>query len=201
MDWNPFAPLGSGHYDVLHLYDFRDMQSVATIYAALEPYDECVLLAWSMGVWGGQRLFLHHANRFDRIIAINGTLCPVDNRYGIPRDLFAGTMAGWSESSRRKFYRRLTGGGEIEQKFLKHQPRRTLVDQQLELAYYLADADCTARQHGIYREVVICDHDRIVPTANQLSYWGNDIVLRAGGHFPFYSWKDWGQLLSEIHSK
>lgn len=200
MDFHPFVPLGSRDYDILHICDFSELSARNEVLTDIDPYSERILLSWSMGVWGGQRLFAGYAHLFARTIAVNGTLCPVDNHYGIPRELFAGTLSGWSELSRRKFYRRLTGGGAIEQKFLQYQPKRSLTDQQRELAYYLSDADCISRTQSIYREVLISDTDRIVPTVNQLSYWGKKNVQHVGGHFPFYSWNDWDHLLSDIHS-
>ncbi|SHO45541.1 DUF452 family protein [Desulfopila aestuarii] len=200
MDAHPFMPLDSNECDILHLYDFSELPVIDAVLADIAPYSERILLSWSMGVWAGQHLFDRHGHLFSRAIAVNGTLCPVDTHYGIPRNLFAGTMAGWSELSRRKFYRRLTGGGTIEQKFLQYQPQRSLTDQQRELAYYLSEADCISREQSIYREVVISDNDRIVPTANQLSFWGEETVMHPGGHFPFYRSNDWEQFLSDIHA-
>lgn len=199
MDPHPFKLLGSRDYDILHIYDFSELSTIDGVLADINSYSERILISWSMGVWGGQHLFDGLGHLFARSIAINGTLCPVDDQYGIPRELFAGTMGGWSELSRRKFYRRLTGGGTIEKKFLKYQPMRSITDQKRELAFYLSDADCIARNQSIYREVLISDRDRIVPTVNQLSYWGKDIVMHAGGHFPFYDWNSWDHLLSDIH--
>lgn len=200
MDAHPFLPLASREYDVLHLFDFCELSAIAPVLAEIEPYSERILLSWSMGVWGGQQLFADHPHLFARTIAINGTLCPVDDQHGIPRELFAGTMRGWSEASRRKFFRRLTGGGAIEQQFLQHQPNRLLADQQRELACYLSAVDCIARERSIYQEVFISEHDKIMPTANQLSYWGESGAMLGGGHFPFYRWQSWDQLLADIHA-
>lgn len=195
MDCTPLRPLASQEYDILHLYDFRDMQDVDQILTEIAGYEQRILIGWSMGVWCGQNLFADHARLFSRTIAINGTLCPVHDRYGIPKDLFTGTMASWSEISRSKFYHRLAGGGEVERIFLRNQPQRALDSQQQELAYYLENTNCIAREKSIYREILVSDRDRIVPTANQREYWGNGIVELTGGHFPFYQWPGWDELL------
>lgn len=200
MDPRPFRPLGTRKYDVLNLYDFRETDAAEKLPDLLAGYDEYTLLGWSMGVWAGQRLFADRRISFTRTIAVNGTLCPVDDRYGIPRDLFAGTMAGWSELARCKFYHRLCGGRDIEQRFLENQPERSLAGQQEELAYYLDVAGCIGVEKSIYREIVVSDKDRIVPTEHQLAYWGHDKVVRvAGSHFPFYRWTCWDDLLAGIN--
>jgi len=198
MDEHPFMPLTSDDYDVALLYDYRESIECSGLLDEVTSYSERVLMGWSMGVWGGQQLFSEHAALFDRAIAINGTLCPVNDRYGIPRELFAGTMAGWSELSRRKFYHRLAGNKDVERTFLCFQPKRTVVDQQQELAYYLNNADCIDPKKSMYREVIVSERDRIVPTANQLEYWGERVLQLAGGHFPFYRWSSWDEALRDI---
>lgn len=202
MDPRPFLVLAASAYDVLNLYDFRNVRECGAPLDLLAEYDERLLLGWSMGVWAGQQLFAGHEQLFTRTIAVNGTLCPVDDRYGIPRKLFAGTMEGWSESARHRFYRRLCGEREVEERFLQNQPLRSLADQQDELAYYLETAGHLERERSIYREVVISAKDRIVPTAHQLAYWGEAGVVRlAGGHFPFYCWDCWDDLLKHVHDE
>ncbi|MFV0435891.1 MAG: pimeloyl-ACP methyl esterase BioG family protein [Desulfopila sp.] len=129
MDELPFTALASDAYDVVLLGDFRQMPPAAQILAEVASYAELTLVAWSMGVWAGQRLFAGEGNRFARTIAINGTLCPVSDRFGIPGELFVGTLSGWSELARKKFYHRLTADRDTEKEFLVRQPRRTLIDQ------------------------------------------------------------------------
>jgi biotin synthesis protein BioG len=201
MDARPFAPLTSREFDVVNLYDFRELATGLLPSGIFTDYGERILIGWSMGVWAGQRLFAHCHQLFSRTIAINGTLCPIDNRYGIPRELFTGTREAWADLSRRKFYHRLCGGKEVEKCFLDHQPERTLLDQQAELAWYLEMSDCLEPKESIYREVAISADDRIVPTVNQLAYWGDEQVIRlTGGHFPFYRWSGWDELLEDQQS-
>lgn len=199
MDAGPFTPLHARAFDVVNLYDFREPDQAGLPSEIFTDYGDCILVGWSMGVWVGQRLFGHCQQRFSRTIAINGTLCPLSDRYGIPRELFAGTRDAWSDLSRRKFYHRLCGSREVEHRFLEHQPERTLLDQQDELAYYLEAGDCLEKKESIYREVAVSDNDRIVPTANQLAFWGNERVVRlTGSHFPFYRWPAWDDLLDSL---
>lgn len=200
MDGRPFRLLGTRDYDVLHLYDFRDFEGAKRVLDLAAGYDRRVLLGWSMGVWAGQRLFAHRPQSFTATIAVNGTLCPIDETRGIPRKLFAGTLENWSELTRRKFYHRLCGGGAVEDCFLKSSPARSLADQRQELAVYLETADCLGREQSIYRLAIVSDRDRIVPTANQLAFWGPEVRMLAGSHFPFYRWSCWDDLLLDLQA-
>lgn len=209
MDARPFAPLTSREFDVVNLYDFRELDTDQLPSGIFTDYAERILIGWSMGVWAGQRLFADCHQAFSRKLAINGTLCPIDSRFGIPRELFAATKEAWSELSRRKFYHRLCGSKEVEQRFLDHQPERTLIDQQAELACYLERCDCLEQQHSIYHEVAVSDNDRIVPTANQLAFWRDargdgwddeKVIRLTGSHFPFYRWPGWDELLENMHN-
>lgn len=200
MDSNPFRQLSSSDYDVLNLYNFNNIDPSGQDWSFLAGYSERILVGWSMGVWGGQRLFCSAKELFSRTIAINGTLCPIDSRYGISPELFAGTMEAWSEISREKFYRRACGIKSVSEIFLDCQPERSLKDQQNELGYYLDLADCIDPGESIYKEIVVSDKDRIVPTVNQIEYWGSsNVAVIKGSHFLFYRWKSWDSMLSEFN--
>ncbi len=199
MDPEPFRELASSERDVLMFYDYRGMDTFSGAAAEIDGYSERILLGWSMGVWCGQRLFGDMNHLFSRSVAVNGTLCPVDDTFGIPRQLFAGTMHRWSPQTRDRFYHRMCRDPEVLKRFLARQPVRGLGDQQAELAYFLKTVDCVNPDHSIYREILITEGDRIVPTAHQLAYWGRArVTMMAGSHFPFYRWNSWDELLERI---
>lgn len=201
MDERPFRSLAADDLDILLLYDFRKTGDSQEVFQWVESYRQRILIGWSMGVWGGQLLFGRRPGLFSRTVAINGTLCPVDTRFGISPELFAGTMRGWSERSREKFYQRMCGSTQVLEGFLREPPRRTLDDQQNELAHYLENASCLDRSESIYHEVVVSSGDRIVPVASQLAYWQLAVANLDGPHFPFYRWRTWNQLLDEVPAK
>ncbi len=199
MDSHPFSVVSAEKYDVLNLYDFRGYEDLTSVLQVMSRYNERILLSWSMGVWAGQLMFSTYTDLFSRRIAMNGTLCPIHDDLGIPRELFAGTMQTWSDISRSKFYYRVCGNRQIHARFCDHQPQRSLADQQQELGYYLQAADCIQRDKSIYTEVIISDNDRIVPTAHQLAFWGEDnVTFIAGAHFLFYNWECWDDILAAV---
>ena len=63
-------------YDVLLCYDYRTMDFDPS---ALSGYGTVRLIAWSMGVWVASRVLAGADVRWEKRIAVNGTLTPVDD--------------------------------------------------------------------------------------------------------------------------
>jgi pimeloyl-[acyl-carrier protein] methyl ester esterase len=195
MDERPFQKLDANCYDVLILYNFKKITSDSEIRGVINRYREKILIGWSMGVWCGQKLFKNRTT-FDRTIAVNGTLCPIHDHYGIPRDLFFSTLQKWSPETRMKFYRRMCRDKGLMSTFLENMPARGVEDQKEELAGYLQSADCIDSSESIYSEIIVSDNDLVVATSNQVAFWeGCKTTILAGSHFPFYQWKSWDELL------
>jgi hypothetical protein len=45
-----------------------------------------------------------------------------------------------------------------------------------------------------YTNVIISDNDKIIPTKNQVAFWGQEPNLRSG-HCPFQNFSSWSELL------
>jgi pimeloyl-[acyl-carrier protein] methyl ester esterase len=212
MDSHPFLPLTATDLDVLMLFDYQDpepeqdgvSQSASSFPAAgladlFNRYPRISLIAWSMGVWAGQQLFAPWAHRLHRAIAINGTLCPIDDGFGIPVTVYAATLARFNGAGRLKFYRRMCQKREILETFLTHQPKRSLASQRLELAALHKQVSCQPPQSSLYSRVVISSQDLVMPTASQLAFWqGHNILSLEGSHFPFYRWESWDEMLRAL---
>jgi pimeloyl-[acyl-carrier protein] methyl ester esterase len=198
MDGTPFSHLQAHSLDVLMCCNFAEPSLHHDLLNAMDGYPEVSLIAWSMGVWAGQYLFSGIPQRFTKNIAINGTLCPIHDLYGIPVELFAATLAGFNAASRLKFYRRMCGGRDILERFLAHQPIRQIDDQREELEYLMGKTDCSPTGNSIYTDIVIADKDRIMPTENQQRFWQSaKIHVVDGSHFLFYGWDSWDTLLQD----
>ncbi|MCP4338904.1 MAG: DUF452 family protein [Desulfobulbaceae bacterium] len=196
MDGFPFQSLMSVEYDVYMLYDYRQIDIYPDIDAVLKMYEEVHLVSWSMGVWVGQKLFTGKQHLFGRTIAINGTLCPIDDSFGIPVQIFNGTLADFGEAARLKFYKRMCREKENLKLFLAQQPQRSFKDQGEELAALKKSVDCIPVKESIYKEIIISDCDLIVPSVNQINYWQGRLVRPVSGfHFIFNLWQSWDQLL------
>jgi biotin synthesis protein BioG len=196
MDGAPLRSFSSHDFDVFMLYDYRSMSDQPDIEKIVLPYEEVILIGWSIGVWAGQKLFSGDTHLFDRTIACNGTLCPVHDRFGIPHEVFQETLSDYDESGRIKFYRRMCRKKKILSSFLDNKPERTLENQRAELAALQGMVDCTSVKYSIYNQIIISESDWIIPTANQLDFWDGVQIRRIPGfHFLFYNWQNWDQLL------
>lgn len=198
MDGAPFVPLQALDLDVLMCYDYSDLSLDENLFSLMDGYRAISLLSWSMGVWVGQYLFSSMADRFEKTIAMNGTLCPVHDRYGIPPEIISATLAGFDEAARLKFYRRMCRENDTLKRFLANRPKRKIAGQIRELKNLLHTTDCCTAEASLYTDIVIADKDLVVLTDNQRRFWQQKKIHPVDGyHFLFYQWKTWDALLQD----
>jgi biotin synthesis protein BioG len=201
MDENPFAPLGSKEWNVLMFYDYTDLNHDQDMYKLLNEYEDIVLIAWSMGVWAGQQLFKPFRDKLTTALAINGTLCPIDEQYGIQEDVVRLTLDNLDEKQRLKFYYRMCKDRVLYQQFLENQPLRSIGNQKKELAALLKNTKCHADEISIYSDVLVSENDFIMPTKSQLHYWKEETVIKTKrSHFLFYAYNSWDEIIESIAS-
>ena len=199
MDEYPFSPLKSNEWNVLMFHDYSDLVPDQDLHAIFNEYTEIVLIAWSMGVWAGQQIFSPFQNGLRGALAINGTLCPVDDQFGIPIDVVQATIDNYNHKQRMKFYHRMCRDRALFCEFMNNQPLRNITDQKQELAHLLKIANCNKNAKSIYTCALVSRHDFIMPTVNQLNFWPEKMVRQVEGyHFLFYSYKSWGEVLLEL---
>ncbi|MBU1234731.1 MAG: DUF452 family protein [Proteobacteria bacterium] len=198
MDEMPLSPLVSHEWDVLMFCNYVDLVPDIDLSALFSSYKEIALISWSMGVWAGQQLFRSWQEQLSCSLAINGTLCPIHDRLGIPEDVVRATLTNFDEKGRLKFYHRMCRDRGLYRNFLAKQPQRSLADQKRELEHLLENAHGDLGDTPIYHQALIADHDFIIPTANQLNYWSGKRVRRVDGyHFLFYAYQSWDALVRE----
>lgn len=200
MDDRPFRPLPSKQFDVLVCSDYSQQENVPALQKMLDQYKECSLVAWSMGVYFGQLHFCDSDSRvFAKKIAVNGTLCPVDDSFGIPRGIFADTLKGLDEDTLHRFRRRMCKSKKIMDKFLINSPQRNIEDLRNELQKISEISQPIARSESIYTDVIVTDRDYIMPTSNQLEFWsGSRVHILNAPHFPFYDWNCWDDIIDIV---
>ncbi len=196
MDSEPIKHLASDSYDVLMLYDYSNMESTIDFVDLIDTYQTTSLVSWSMGVWAGQQIFSEIKQLFINCLAINGTLCPIDDTYGIPVKTVHATLDNFDEKQRLKFYYRMCRDRDLYRQFIKDQPKRTVADQKKELNSLLKKTMCKTQVKPVYNRAIVATHDFIMPTKNQLQFWPEKIVKQVdGSHFLFYAYKSWDELL------
>src|SRR5690554_4753505 len=107
MDEHAVSHLNSEGFDVCMMYDFNPLEQIPNIF---DSYTKLYLVAWSLGVYAAGFALYNSPLHFEKKIAINGTGEPIDDRYGIPEQIFTTTLNTWNEKNRERFNIRMCGG-------------------------------------------------------------------------------------------
>jgi len=194
MDEAVVSHLESSAYDILIFYHYNSDFSFDS--SILKSYKKVYLVAWSMGVWASVMTMENLDGKFNKSIAINGTLQPVDDIFGINRAIFKGTIEHFSERNKQKFDRRMMATKLDFQSYQSLARSRTLEDQLEELKeiYTLALKKTTT---FAFDKAVIGKKDLIFTERNQNNFWQNkvEIIQKDWAHFPFFNVKTWKSII------
>ena len=181
MDENVVSHLMFDKYDVITFFDYNDLDTDFE-FEELEKYSKKYLISWSMGVMVASLFNLS----VDKSIAINGTLTPIDDNYGIPEKIYNLTEKGLTEESIKKF---------VNKMFLTPDMRfscnRTFESRKKELS---ALKKYQPNKDFKYDDVYISLCDKIIPTQNQVAFWNKEPNLNSG-HCPFFEFSSWEELV------
>ncbi|MGM9760705.1 MAG: DUF452 family protein [Parabacteroides sp.] len=176
-------PVGA---DCWVVYDYRSL----TFPERLEPFQEIHLMAWSLGVWVATTLW-SSASPFTSTTAINGTPFPIHATWGIPPEIFEGTLHHLDEEGLKRFDRRMCGDRATLQRYqllpsLPQEVKATEL-QALHRAILATPVDSEAATR-FWNRSIISRADRIFPTAAQQAYWQERVPMEIleGPHLPFY---------------
>ena len=181
MDESVVKHLNYNNYDVLMIYDYNNLDTDFD-FSKLNKYSKKHLVAWSMGVMIATKFNIS----YDSATAINGTLAPIDNNYGIPTRIYDLTIKNYNEFGAKKFIKNMFNE-DIE----LPKCNRKFENQKTELSAIKA---YKANENFKYNRVIISNNDKIIPTKNQCNYWEIDANIESG-HCPFFNFKTWEELL------
>jgi len=196
MDENHLLHLKSSEYDVIICSNYQDLRPLCD--DTFKIYSDITIIAWSMGVFAANKL-RKHLNNVSLSIAINGTLRPIDNNYGIPEAIFKATLNNFNVETREKFYKRMFKSNEDFDQFLLCRPERSSEDQKEELItlqnYIIKEND----SNNCFDRVIIGNYDKIIPAKNQINFWSkteniNPIIIEEG-HYPFFRWQSFEEII------
>ncbi|MCM1520351.1 MAG: DUF452 family protein [Lachnoclostridium sp.] len=169
MDDNPFRELKINGYDLMVIWDYRDIEFPK---ADMSDYGEVIVAAWSFGVPAAALLIASGRLPISATIAINGTQHPVDDTLGIPKDIFNATLNNLSEENLTKFYRRMTGSRDRFSHFMLHHPERDIDELRDELR-----AIASRKNRVVKWDIaIISEGDRIIPPINQHNTWASEAI-------------------------
>jgi len=204
MDEKPFYPLKSSA-DILFFYDYSDLNiynstdssqlTVHQLHELFRKYNSISLIAFSYGVF--MAAFLKDIlPNCDLKIAVNGTLKPVDEEFGIPEKIFKLTLENMTANTAYKFREKLFDNADHLFTFNENLPVRDLESSLTELAalkqYFFENRNVDFE----YDKVLIGACDKVIPVKNQKNYWQshkNQSIIK-GGHFLFYNFDNFGEI-------
>lgn len=184
-----FGGLSKPGYDIIVFWDYRDESFDESEMAG---YDELYLIGWSMGVLEATRVLADSALPIVGCLAVNGTLTPVDDRFGIPTVIFNGTLEGLNPRNLLKFYRRMCGSSAVFDKYKSRLPERELSELTEELSLIGCRSVRRAPARWKWSAALIGGSDAIFPSANQKAAWQPGTIVEFWddmGHMP-----DWQKI-------
>lgn len=180
MDGSVVSHLDCTNYDVLMFYDYNTLDADFD-FRILDNYEKRYLIAWSMGVMTATLFDI----KYNFSVAVNGTLKPIDNKFGIPERIYDLTIKGFSPKGAEKFIKNMFD------KEVVLSVKRDFENQKSEL---IALKTYSANSDFKYSKVLISDNDKIIPTKNQCAYWNTNSNI-SSGHCPFFLFGKWEEIL------
>lgn len=190
FDHKPFEFLDCENYDVLMVYDYNNFNL-----PEIPKYKKYYLITWSMGVFTAYQM-RNELPKFDIKIAINGTVLPVDDEFGIPLKPFLLTLRHAKTGLEGKFYQNIFDKKEEFEIYLQSPVERSIDDRVEELHNLYDKIKATEKTYEpFYDKAFVSSDDKIISTKNQLNFWQDKAKIIKSGHFPFYNFKSWNELL------
>ncbi len=254
MDEKSLSHLKGDEYNIITVYNYTDFElklckmlncqqnvlhSDCPIYRTFNSYSEIYIVAYGTGVWAASLTFakfLKHLEskgkfhimrllkKIKTAVAVNGTLFPVSNTWGIKQKIFNSSFAALKSEvyeqelnsstsvCMQKFLSRVfNNNGELIERYSATPSGRGFEDIYNELA--------SIKEHFIFsntiywNKVIISRQDMIVPSANQQRFWSeyemcldkenrltfnaNDFAIQYidAPHFPFYNYTSWSEII------
>ena len=169
-----------GNFDVIMFYDYNSLK-IDFDFENFNIYKKCHLIAWSMGVMISTLFNL----KYDSATAINGTLYPIDDNFGIPKKIYELTLKNFNPESSQKF---------VKNMFKENSNLTISRDFENIKSELNALKNYESNKNFKFTKVLLSSTDKIIPTKNQMNYWHIEPNLNCG-HAPFNDFKSWGDLI------
>ena len=196
--------------DLLALYDYRILE-LSDDLADLPwgSYEAVTIVAWSLGVWAAEQVVPHWSilPTKQRLIAVAGSPYPMHDQWGIPKQIFVGTLEGLTDENRQRFNRRMCGGKRYKQLYdiLSERPTTELRDELQAVYDSLATPEAsgsTPHSRLAWDLAIIGERDQIFPAKNLSTLWKAvnvpTLLLPDGYHYLFDLWQSWSELWAPI---
>ncbi len=199
-DENVFTPLCNDKFDFILFYNYSADE--ALLLPEMKSYKKITVIGWSLGVWAAEYLAPKTKIVPDVAIAVNGTPIPADDQYGIPLNVFEGTLNNITGENMEKFYLRMFGDKKTLMRNKDRIPSRTVKSLHDELRW-LYNRIMEQKEPGFkWDYAVSSENDRVFPTENVTSYWTKETntkhIILPLPHYPFNKWKTFAAFIKYI---
>lgn len=196
--------------DLLALYDYRILElSDDPADLPWNSYEAVTIVAWSLGVWAAEQVVPHWSilPTKQRLIAVAGSPYPMHDQWGIPKQIFVGTLEGLTDENRQRFNRRMCGGKRYKQLYdiLSERPTTELRDELQAVYDSLATpeaSESTPHTRLAWDLAIIGERDQIFPAKNLSTLWKAvnvpTLLFSDGYHYLFDLWQSWSELWAPI---
>ena len=198
-DANCFVEFDNGKSDILFVYDYSNMTENPLLEFDFYTYTNIRAIAYSYGVWALNYCYNEGSLPYiNSSCALCGTFCPVDNTYGVNEKIHELMEKSLSEQTIEKFEEKMVLGANSPIEFKK--PNRTIDNLHKELeAIRIISKRYWFQKNFQFSKVVLTKKDKIFPYSSQENFWAKhkNIVELDCGHFPFFEFKDFDEILEE----
>lgn len=199
-DENVFIPLCSDDFDFILFYDYSADEPL--ILPDTKIYKSITLIGWSLGVWAAEYLLPKTNIKPDLTIAVNGTPVPADDHYGVPLNIFEGTLNNLTEENIDKFYLRMFGNKTTYVKNVSLIPHRSVKSLYSELRW-LYNRIMEQKEPGFkWNYAVTSENDRVFPSNNLNSYWEKETktthIILPLPHYLFNEWNSYSEFIAFV---
>ncbi len=203
MSPEPFKFLDCENNDVLIIFDYTNDNMPIDLSELLSSYTQVDLIAWSLGVAISNNIMQPYKQKLQSTLAINGTLLPIHDNFGIPPAIFSATIENLLNGGIAGFYRRMCKTAAVRKRFMNTPPKREPTDLKNELIALYNKLHNNKPDNSIFSNAIICSDDKIFPPDNQAGNWEKFNVPYSTlkePHFPFYRWNRWREIFCQTEN-
>lgn len=198
-DANCFIEFDNAKSDILFVYDYSNMDHNPLECFDFLGYAVVRTIAYSYGVWALNYVYNQELlPPMTSSCALCGTFNPVDNEYGVSDKIFDLMLKSLSADTLEKFEQKMAIGSTSTKKIQKAQRTvENLLDELRNIK--LVSKRSWFKKNFEFDKVVVAKKDRIFPYSAQANFWAkhkNKVELECG-HFPFFEFKDFDEILGE----
>lgn len=201
-DENFYMPFCGDDFDLILFTNYSANEPL--VLPEMKTYKKIVLIGWSLGIWAAEYLSEKTGIRADVTIAVNGTPIPADDKYGIPVNIFEGTLNNITEVNLEKFYLRMFGNKKTFDLNRDKVPQRSIksLHDELRWMYNRMMEQTTPGFRWDY--AVTSENNRVFPKDNMLEYWKKQKTTRhitvSMPHYFFQNWASYGDFIKFVES-